>query len=140
MKRTLLIAFAGLVLASTGVQATQLTEDEAIILQMEYSWTHAVSTGERNALYQLLDDSYTETTADGRHKSKLDAITAPLPPPGASQTLVDLQVHVNGDTAVVTGINRYRRSAADKAINFSFTDIFARRDGVWRVISSQMYR
>lgn len=140
MKRMAIAVFASLLVVATGANAGQSTDDDATLQQLEQSWVHATTTGDRAALNRLLDDSYVETTANGTHRSKLDVLSAPPPPPGSTQVLRDVTVRLNGDTAIVTGINRFTLSSTTQPADYSFTDVFVRRDGGWRVASSQMTR
>jgi len=53
--------------------------------------------------------------------------------------LEDLEAHVYGDAATVTGANvitaTYKgQDASDK---FRFTDVFVKRDGRWQVVATQ---
>ncbi|WP_321907780.1 MULTISPECIES: nuclear transport factor 2 family protein [unclassified Paraburkholderia] len=140
MKRLLLAAAAGLVLASAGAQSREPVTDEAAIQQVEQTWVRATAKGDKAVLDRLLDNSYVETTANGQRRSKSDVLVAPPPAPGSSQTLADVEVRFNGDTAVVTGVNQYRHVATDEPQNYTFTDVFVRRDGTWRAIASQSSR
>jgi hypothetical protein len=50
-----------------------------------------------------------------------------------------VNVHVDGDQAVVTGENRFMAPDGQQAV-FAFKDDFARHDGQWRVVGSWMSR
>lgn len=54
--------------------------------------------------------------------------------------LSDVNVHIEGDVAVVTGVNHLRGKNADgKAVDrrVRFTDMFIKRDGRWQVWATQ---
>lgn len=140
MKRILLAAIAGFVLAGSGALAAQPADDDAVLQQLELTWVHATATGDRAELAKVLDDSYIETNAKGQRRSKSDVLSASPLPPGSTQTLIDLDVHVTGDTAVVTGTNRLRISASEVPQNFAFTDVFVRQNGTWRATASHLSR
>ncbi|RAR61839.1 uncharacterized protein DUF4440 [Paraburkholderia unamae] len=140
MKRTLMKLCAALLLAGASVAHATPQADQAALLQLEQSWVDAAPTHDRTVLDQLLDDSYIETTPSGVRRTKADVMNAPPPPAGATQTLRDMQVSLNGDTAVVQGINRYQPPQSTQYMDFTFTDVFVRHDGRWRVISSQSTR
>ncbi|NIE67938.1 nuclear transport factor 2 family protein [Burkholderia sp. Ax-1719] len=140
MKRILVVITAGLVLASAGAQASQAVDDEAVVRQLESSWVKATTEGDKAVLERILDSAYIETTASGQRRSKFDVLNAQRPATGTSQSLTDVEVHLNGDTAVVTGTNQYRPLASAEPQEYLFTDVLIRRDGAWRAIASQMTR
>ncbi|WP_322032020.1 nuclear transport factor 2 family protein [Paraburkholderia sp. J76] len=141
MKRPCLTAFALLSIAcASAAHAAQPSDDERTLQQFEQNWLEAGRTHDREALNRMLDDSYVEITPTGVQRTKAQVLKAPPPPPGATQTLRDMQVQVNGDSAVVTGIDRYQSALKGDFSDYSFYDEFARRDGVWRVVTSRMAR
>ncbi|WP_144112107.1 nuclear transport factor 2 family protein [Paraburkholderia sp. BCC1886] len=115
-------------------------DDEATLKAMEQTWITAVSTTDRVTLEKLLDDAFIETSANGQRRSKSDLLLASPPQPGSSQTLADLNVRLTGDTAIVTGINRFKPNPGAQPVDYSFTDVFIRRAEGWRILSSQMTR
>jgi ketosteroid isomerase-like protein len=125
---------------SPALAVNQRDQDEATLKEMEQTWVTAVTNGDRVTLAKLLDDSFIETSPNGMRRSKSDLLLAPSPASGSSQTLVDLDVRVNGDTAIVSGTNRFRPALDAQAVNYAFTDVFVRKTEGWRVMSSQMTR
>jgi hypothetical protein len=112
--------------------------DEQALLQLERNWQTAWQKGDRVALNAILDDGYTETTYSGTRRHKLDAILAAPPPSSATQVLEGMETRLNGDTGIVTGIGRFRESPVSKPVSFRFTDVFVKREGTWRIITSQI--
>ena len=113
--------------------------DEAVIRQMEEAWVQASMHHDRDTLKLLLDDSYREITPSGMARSKSDVLNASPAPSGSTQTLQYVNVHVDGDQAVVIGENRFMAPDGQQAV-FAFKDDFARHDGQWRVVGSWMSR
>ncbi|EUC16279.1 UNVERIFIED_ORG: uncharacterized protein DUF4440 [Burkholderia sp. CF145] len=113
--------------------------DEAVIRQMEEAWVQASMHHDRDTLKLLLDDSYREITPSGTARSKSDVLNASPVPSGSTQTLQYVNVHVDGDQAVVIGENRFMAPDGQQAV-FAFKDDFARHDGQWRVVGSWMSR
>ncbi|HEX7912844.1 MAG TPA: nuclear transport factor 2 family protein [Paraburkholderia sp.] len=107
---------------------------------MEQAWITAIVNTDRATMDKLLDESFVETSPNGRRRSKSDLLLAPPPPPGSSQVLMDMDVHMNGDTAIVRGTNHFKPSPTAQPADYSFTDVFVRRADGWRVVSSQMTR
>src|SRR5229473_1393889 len=62
------------------------------------------------------------------------------PPPSMKPTLEiqDVQVHVYGDTAVMSSRGIYRAEANGQKVTNSFreTDVWLRRDGRWQLVAS----
>jgi hypothetical protein len=114
--------------------------DEKTLKSLEQTWITAVVNADRVTMNKLLDDSFVETLPNGQRRTKSDLLLAPPPPPGSSQVLMDLDLHLNGDTAIVTGTNHFKPSPTTQPVDYSFTDVFVRRVDGWRVVSSQMTR
>ncbi|ASW00320.1 hypothetical protein CJU94_08085 [Paraburkholderia aromaticivorans] len=140
MKSVIRPTFGALLLCLTISPAFAADQDETTLKALEQTWITAITNTDRSTLDKLLDDSFVETAPNGTRRSKSDLLLAPPPPPGSTQTLMDMDVRVSGDTAVVTGINHFRRNPASQPADYSFTDVFVRKPEGWRVISSQMVR
>lgn len=140
MKRFAVLAALGLLLSSIATVSYAATQQETVLIALEQTWATAASSHDQVALDKVLDDSYVEVTANGMHRSKADALAAPGLPPGASQSLDELEAHVSGDTGIVTGVNYYSAAPGAVAVKFEFTDVYAKRPDGWRVISSHMAR
>jgi ketosteroid isomerase-like protein len=140
MHRYLFHAAACCLMFSTIACASEPANDEDQILSLERDWVRAVVDEDRGTLNELLDESYVEMGAHGARRAKRDVLAAAPPPATSTQTLEDIQIRVNGDTAIVTGVNRYRASPVASVASVRFTDVFERRDGRWRVVASQLGR
>jgi ketosteroid isomerase-like protein len=125
----LLAAFA----VSTPGHANE--SDVATILQMERAWLDAVAHHDRDTLDVLLDSAYRGVTPSGAARSKSDVLNATPALAGSKQTLHNLEVQVDGDTAVVFGEDRFMAPDGQQAV-FVFKDDFVRRNGQWRVAGS----
>ncbi|MFM0735597.1 nuclear transport factor 2 family protein [Paraburkholderia sediminicola] len=100
----------------------------------------ALANPDHVTLDKPLDDSFVETAPNGIRRSKSDLLLASPPPSGSTQTLIDVDVRVNGDTAVVTGTNLFKLNPAARPVDYSFTDVFVRKSEDWRVMPVQMVR
>jgi hypothetical protein len=134
----LAIAFLAISLAATSAFAQD--NDDATLKSLEQTWLKAIINTDRVTMDRVLDDSFVETMSNGQRRSKSDLLLAPPPPPGSTQVLEDMEVHLNGDSAVVTGTNHFKPSSTAHPVDFSFTDVFVRRSDGWRAVSSQMSR
>ncbi|MFM0060857.1 nuclear transport factor 2 family protein [Paraburkholderia phytofirmans] len=140
MKARSRLAFFLLMLCFAASRTFAADNDEPTLKALEQTWITAVVNADRVTMNKLLDDSFVETSPNGQRRSKSDLLLAPPPPPGSSQVLMDLDVHLNGDTAIVIGTNHFKPSPIAQPVDYSFTDVFVRRVDGWRVVSSQMTR
>lgn len=139
MKRNLTILLAALALTG-GARAQGTAPAPADLMSLEQDWVSATTSGDRAALNNLLDDSFVERLPNGRVRSRAEVLQAPPPPAGSTQTLHSMQVRINGDWAVVNGVNTYRPSPDGATQDYQFTDMFKRDGDVWKIVSSQMTR
>ncbi|WP_176058825.1 nuclear transport factor 2 family protein [Paraburkholderia sp. BCC1876] len=140
MKPLIRLAAVATLTLSTVFPAHAADHDEDRLKSLEQTWITASSNTDRVTLDKLLDDSFIDTTPTGTRRSKSDVLLAPPPPPSSTQTLVNLEVRVNGDTAIVTGTNHFNPGANAQPSDYSFTDVFVRRETGWRAVSAQMTR
>jgi ketosteroid isomerase-like protein len=145
MKHTitvLLLAMAVLMPAQTQkngpVQGTDATKEA--LINLENKWVDALVKSDAATLDSILADTYVDTDEQS-HRSDKQGVLAVLKSGElkiASIKLSDMQVHVYGDAAVVTG-------SASQAGNFKgqpltaaiiFTDTFIRQNGKWRAVAS----
>jgi len=118
-------------------------DDQGVLAYMERDWNDAsikrdVSWFERNYASDVTEIS----SRTGGLANKAQAIAEARTDKSVLQSLdlSDLNVRVDGNTAVVTGINHVRgRDAESKPIDqrVRFTDVFIKRDGRWQVWATQ---
>jgi ketosteroid isomerase-like protein len=130
-------AFVTLVLIGATCVA-QVTDGNPSPEALEQVWVRAVMRRDLTALDRILDASFVETLSSGVRRTKADVLAAAPPPSGSTQELQDLRVRTYGDTAIVTGVNRFRQSGQAEPVYFAFTDVFVRKHGDWCAVSSQM--
>lgn len=77
-------------------------------------------------------------TAPGGHlRNKHDVRTSPVAQNVESEELKDLAVDVQGDTAIVTGINVITGAGHPYLATLHFTDVFQKVSGKWKAIAAQ---
>lgn len=118
-------------------------DDVGTLLYMEREWNDAavkrdVSWFERNFASDMTEIS----SRTGALANKAQAVADVRTDKTVLQSLdlSDLNVRIDGNTAVVTGVNRVvGRTGDGKAIDqrVRFTDVFIKRDGRWQVWASQ---
>ncbi|HEX7078137.1 MAG TPA: nuclear transport factor 2 family protein [Candidatus Eisenbacteria bacterium] len=113
--------------------------ETAELTDLERRWGAAIEKHDTAFLDRLLVDEYTDVTFRGAVRSKLSVLSGP-PAGGRYHTirLEGLRVRVYGwNAAVVTGVNVLRGAAPGDSARVAFTDVFVRRHGRWRAVSSQ---
>jgi ketosteroid isomerase-like protein len=118
-------------------------DDAGVLAYMEREWNdaslkHDASWFERNYAFDATDIS----SRTGAIMTKAQAVADARTDKTVLQSLdlSDLNVRVEGNTAVVTGVNRVvGRDAQGKAMDrrVRFTDVFVKRDGRWQVLATQ---
>ena len=138
----LLLAIAICTLAQTQkngpVQGTKATTQT--LINLENKWVDALVKSDTATLDSIFADSYVDTD-EHSHRSDKRGVLSVLKSGElkvGSIKLSDMQVHLYGDAAVVTG-------SASQAGNFKgqplkatiiFTDTFVRQNGKWRAVAS----
>lgn len=118
-------------------------QDGALLVYMEQDWSDAykardVAWFERNYASDATEVSF----LTGKLESKSQSIASMKADKAVYESLElsDMNARVDGDMAVVTGINHVKGRAADgKPIDWRlrFTDTFVKRDGRWLVLATQ---
>jgi ketosteroid isomerase-like protein len=120
--------------------AARATGQEQELIGVENAWKQAVVQRDAQALHRLYADEYTSTDREGQVWAKTEDIQ--IDTAGnfrlESFKLDDLNVHLYGNVAVVTGRNRGRGTLLGRPASSEtrFTDVFVRRDGRWQCVTS----
>lgn len=103
----------------------------------EALWVAALKRRDTATLSRLLADGFVETTWQGARRGK-PAVLAALPANGPQPIeLSDLSAGLDGDTAVVRGLNTVRGPGGAVRAHIRFTDVFVYRGGAWRALAAQ---
>lgn len=118
-------------------------DDQGVLAYMEREWNdaalkHDPSWFERNYAFDASDVS----SRTGAIMTKAQAVASARTDKTTFQSLElsDLNVRIEGNTAVVTGVNHeVGRDAQGKAMDrrVRFTDVYIKRDGRWQVWATQ---
>lgn len=129
--------------STTGMpgQAPSTQSDEQQLLSLEQQWSNAMKSGDASALARIEADDYVFTDPTGRITSKQDDLNGLQSGQVKIQTadLSNLQVHIVGDTAVVTGQETLKGMDHGKDISgkYAFTDTWVKRNGQWQAVATQ---
>jgi uncharacterized protein (TIGR02246 family) len=139
LSRVFLAALLPLVLAASPPPGSSAQEEQAV-REAEARWVEALDTRNAAALRSLLDENFVDITWKGEVRNRAAAIAAVEAPnrPSMKQTLQDMRIRFAApDVAVVTGLNVVTGKAPDFTARVRFTDVFVKRDGVWKALSAQ---
>jgi ketosteroid isomerase-like protein len=116
------------------------TPDPAEILQQRYSeWMNAFHRGDGAAMDQIEADELMLIFQDGtvwsKQKPRVEGLKGRGPIP-YTHTLEQARARVHGDVAVLTGIQNDVNTEDDSKRRASFTSVWKRERGQWRVWSA----
>jgi ketosteroid isomerase-like protein len=118
-----------------------MSDEEGRILALETAWNHAEENKDAAALDQLLASTLVYVDYDGSIMNKgefLATIKAESLHP-AQIVNEEMNAHVYGDAAVVTGI--YREKGTNRGKPYQrrgrFTDTWVKQSGTWQCVASQ---
>jgi uncharacterized protein (TIGR02246 family) len=114
--------------------------DVAEFRQIEQNLAAAYLRGDRAFVDALLTDDWTSTDYRGRIWTKANVLAmfdGQRPPMTKAEIDVD-RVRLLGDVAIVTGRSVSAGEVDGRAVSITqrYTDIYVRRDGRWRVVTS----
>ena len=142
MKQIFAIVTAILAIASFAAAQTPADKQaEQELLKLTREMIDTSLRGDKSAFERYTADTYIETEFNGAVTTKAKILDNFLTPPSSMKPTLeiqDVQVHVYGDTAVMSSREIYRAEAnGQKIINSSrTTDVWLRRDGRWQLVAS----
>ena len=131
---------------STVTKNPQESADEKLLLQMEQDWNKALQVRDVKWFEQNLAGDMTDiVSSNGALYTKEQNIEALKNDKTTyvSLELSGLNVRVEGNAGVVTGVNVIKARDADgkpAEMRFAFTDVYIKREGRWQVWASQHTR
>jgi len=133
MKKLLFAVFAIVM----SVAAFSQNDDKANVLAVERNAANAFTKHDVVALNSVFSDDATVISATGAVLTKQQILQAVQNI--NSVTVSDMQVRIEGYTAIVTGVESETGSNDNGAYSnkMRFTDVLLKSKGVWKIISSQ---
>jgi ketosteroid isomerase-like protein len=115
-------------------------EDE--VRQIESEWGSAFEQRDLDTLDRLMDDEYVVTDPLGNVRSKAESLAALQNNELLFESTKsdDVNIRINGDTAVVTGRSTFcgRYKGWSMAGKYQYTDVLVKRRGSWRAVGSHI--
>lgn len=117
-------------------------DDGGQLLYMEMDWADAVKRKDRAWLERHYAEGFISVNPEGTLNNRRADIEDLQNVSFDSMEASDMQVRVNGDTAVVTGVSTVRGRYKNQDISgrYRFIDTFVKRDGEWKILASQATR
>jgi ketosteroid isomerase-like protein len=114
--------------------------DSTVLLYLERDWNQAEMKQDGAWFEKMLRDDYAGVDGrTGKATTKAEDIAGIKKTTTDSANLSGVEVRMQGDTAVVTGLT-HNKGKDDKGAAFDrktrFTDVWVKRDGKWQVLSS----
>jgi ketosteroid isomerase-like protein len=115
-------------------------DERTALLYMERDWNQAEMKQDAAWFERTLADEYSGVDArTGKPTTKGQVVADIKTAATASADLSGLDVKLQGDTAVVTGLT-HNKGKDEKGVAFDrkirFTDVWVKRDGRWQILSS----
>ncbi len=137
------LAFVASLLAAAGPALGQATSDNAGILAAAQAFDDAQVHGDRAVLERMLAADYLLAQGSGKigdRRDLIDGFTDPKLHIEPFQIVDRLFVRPSPDTAIVGGEARVQGTEQGKPFrqHFRYSNLFARRDGQWVVVYTQM--
>jgi ketosteroid isomerase-like protein len=115
-------------------------ETEQLLRQMNDDWTKALVRADRVTLDRIMaDDFFFAYPMEGDDKAQFvgDVVSGDVKV--ESLTRENITVRIWGDTAVLTGRDsaRWSYQGRDFSGHYKVINVYARRDGEWRLVSVQ---
>jgi ketosteroid isomerase-like protein len=131
-----------LTLNNQTLQNPALSSDEDAVRRMESEWGNAFERKDLTTLDQFMADEYILTDPLGNVRSKAESLAAIETNEVYFESTQsdDVEVRINGDTAVVTGRSTFRGRYKGWSMTgqYQYTDILVKRRGEWKAVGSHI--
>jgi ketosteroid isomerase-like protein len=123
------------------------TQEDPVALVMKLTrqadeWDKAIVRKDRGAIEDNMAKDFRQIDGSGSIETKASFVDGVMEPGLVIDpyTVEDFEVRIYGDIALLSGRTRMTGNYEGKAFNshYRYIDIYARRDGQWRIISVQI--
>jgi ketosteroid isomerase-like protein len=120
----------------------QNSGDEQALIKIQHDWAEARMKGDSSYTRRLETENCTVVWPDGSIVNKREDLKSMVGDIGFTEFKIDdLQVRLYGDTGIVVGHGTIKAHQGKQNLlggKFVWTDTFIKRDGVWKVVASQV--
>ena len=119
-----------------------MSSDESDVRRVESEWGDAFEQRDFATLDRIMSDEYILIDPLGNVRGKAESLTALATNEVHFESTKsdNVDVRINGDTAVVTGRSTFkgRYKGWSMAGQYQYTDVLVKRSGVWQAMSSHI--
>jgi ketosteroid isomerase-like protein len=121
------------------------TDDAGAVQAIETRLAQATARGDAKAVGRIIAGDFFSVDANGNRETRASILDRLRANPWHVQLFQqeDLEIHLFGETAIATGIDRVQaRDAGGRDYNgaYRFLHVFQKRNGRWRLIAGQGVR
>ena len=124
-----------------------LSQAEREVRKLEREWLDAYEKRDAEMMNRILSDDFKLTFSNGSMQTKADILAQLKSAQDSAQpspkfSTEDVQSRVEGDTVILTGrfIQTMERDGQTRTMQMRYTDTYAKRQGHWQVVASQLTR
>lgn len=149
-KKELTIILQSVGSISTAINAatsSKLSQAEQEVRKLEREWLDALENGDAETVNRIVADDFKITFGDGRTQTKADILAQVKAQkdsgrPSPKLSTEDEESRVEGDMVILTGrfIQTMERDGQMITMEMRYIDAYAKRNGRWQAISSQLTR
>ena len=128
-------------------QGQSLNQSEQEVRKLEREWLDAYEKRDVEAMNRILSDDFKLTLSNASVQTKADILTQLKSAqesgrPSPKFLTEDVRSRVEGETVVLTGrlVQSMERDGQTRTMRASYTDTYAKRQGRWQVVASQLTR
>ena len=140
----LALAVAHPAIAETNGPVAQSMTDFDMLVRLNAERLDAYRTRDRAALDRILAEDFVAVRGNGMSQSKTALIAAATSPVRDIRRVSwdNVQIHVRGDTAIVTGRSYLEGTSEGRDISNAnqYADVYVRRGGEWKIIAARITR
>ncbi|HEX4160758.1 MAG TPA: nuclear transport factor 2 family protein [Rhizomicrobium sp.] len=133
---------ATMLLMAGPAAAADMSATQQKLVDMEAAWSKAMVAKDTAAVSSIVGDDWTGQNPGGKMEDKTNLIADIKSGTAVATEMTNHDVHVRvmGNMAVVQGADNEKSSYKDKDTSGAYTwmDVFAKRDGKWVAIASQV--
>ena len=131
-----------LTLNTQPLQNSTTNSEEAEVRRTEFDWGQAYERKDLAALDRVMADEYILTDPLGNIRNKAETLAAIMTNEVNFESTEsdDVNVRINGDTAVVTGRSTFRGRYKGWSMSgqYQYTDVLVKRRGAWKAVGSHI--
>lgn len=117
-------------------------DTKALLVAQADAWDKAICAKDRAAIEANMHAAFFQISPRGERSSRAEFVASLLDPKLAIDpyTVDDLEVHLHGDTALLTATTRMsgRYDGKPFSTHYRYIDVYLREAGAWKIVSVQI--